>query len=162
MASFNLKYRPNSFSEFIGNEATINGLLTVNATNNSYIKCGPNENGYFEVKLPRSEVMVKLKPLSYGEILEIAKMVESYPANMIAPRVTWRLMKQIIEINGESDREKVSQMISNLPIMDSKFIKNFINENEPSLDLKRTVRAPSGDLVNFDITFGVDFFRPFF
>jgi hypothetical protein len=25
----------------------INGLLTVNATNNSYIKCGPNENGYF-------------------------------------------------------------------------------------------------------------------
>jgi hypothetical protein len=71
-------------------------------------------------------------------------------------------MKQIIEINGESDREKVSQMISNLPIMDSKFIKNFINENEPSLDLKRTVRAPSGDLVNFDITFGVDFFRPFF
>ena len=125
-------------------------------------KVQPNENGYFEVKLPRSEVMVKLKPLTYGEILEIDKMVESYPANMIAPRVTWRLMKQIIEINGESDREKVSQMISNLPIMDSKFIKNFINENEPSLDLKRTVRAPSGDLVNFDITFGVDFFRPFF
>ena len=25
----------------------INGLLTLNATDNSYIKCGPNANGYF-------------------------------------------------------------------------------------------------------------------
>jgi hypothetical protein len=71
-------------------------------------------------------------------------------------------MKQIVEINGETDREKVAQMVNNLPIMDSKFIKNFIRENEPSLDLKRTVRAPSGELVTFEITFGVEFFRPFF
>jgi len=106
--------------------------------------------------------MVKIKPLSYGEIMEIDKMVESYPANMIAPRITWRLMKQVLEINGETEKEKIAQIINNLPIMDSKYIKKFINENEPSLDLKRTVRAPSGDLVNFDITFGVDFFRPFF
>jgi hypothetical protein len=122
----------------------------------------PDENGHFVVKLPRSEAVVKLKPLTYGEILEIDKMVESYPANLVAPRVTWKLMKQIVEINGESDKEKISQMVNNLPIMDSKFIKKFINENEPSLDLKRTVRAPSGELVTFEITFGVEFFRPFF
>jgi hypothetical protein len=125
-------------------------------------KSQPDENGHFVVKLPRSEAQVKLKPLTYGEILEIDKMVENYPANLVAPRVTWKLMKQIVEINGETDKEKVSQMVNNLPIMDSKFIKNFIKENEPSLDLKRTVRAPSGELVTFEITFGVDFFRPFF
>lgn len=122
----------------------------------------PDENGVFNVKLPKSEVSVQIRPLTFGELTEIDKMVDNYPANLIAPRVTWRLTKQIVSINGETDKEKISQMINNLPIMDSKFIKTFIQENEPSLDLKRTVKAPSGELVNFEITFGVDFFRPFF
>jgi hypothetical protein len=49
-----------------------------------------------------------------------------------------------------------------MPIMDSKYIRNFIRENQPSLDLVKSVKAPSGDLVSFEITFGVEFFRPFF
>ena len=122
----------------------------------------PDENGHYNIKLPRCEANVKLRPLTYGEILELDKMVESYPPNLTTPRVTWRLMKQIVEINGETDKEKISQMINNLPIMDSKFIKKFIKENEPSLDLKRVVRAPSGEQVNLEVTFGVEFFRPFF
>ena len=86
----------------------------------------PDENGHYNIKLPRCEANVKLRPLTYGEILELDKMVESYPPNLTTPRVTWRLMKQIVEINGETDKEKISQMINNLPIMDSKFIKKFI------------------------------------
>jgi hypothetical protein len=52
--------------------------------------------------------------------------------------------------------------VDTLPIMDSKYIRTFLRENEPSLDLKRTANAPSGELVSFEITFGVEFFRPFF
>lgn len=136
------------------NLATSSAFLEPNST--------PDENGHYNVKLPRSEANVKLKPLTYGEIIEIDKMVESYPTNMTPPRVTWKLMKHIVEINGETDREKIAQMVNNLPIMDSKFIKKFIKENEPSLDLKRVVRAPSGEQVNLEVTFGVEFFRPFF
>jgi hypothetical protein len=46
--------------------------------------------------------------------------------------------------------------------MDSKYIRNFLNENVPSLDLKKQVLAPSGEIVNVDVNFGVEFFRPFF
>jgi len=46
--------------------------------------------------------------------------------------------------------------------MDSKFIRNFLNENEPRLDLQKEVTAPSGEKVIVDITFGVEFFRPFY
>jgi hypothetical protein len=46
--------------------------------------------------------------------------------------------------------------------MDSKFIRNFIDENEPRLDLRRTILAPSGNKVDVAIAFGVEFFRPFF
>ena len=34
-------------------------------------------------------------------------------------------------------------------------------DNEPRLDLVKEVIAPSGERVMVDITFGVEFFRPF-
>ena len=68
----------------------------------------------------------------------------------------------IVDIDGDDDRSKISLFVDSLPIMDSKYIRNFLRENEPSLDLKRSVIAPSGELVSFEITFGVEFFRPFF
>jgi len=46
--------------------------------------------------------------------------------------------------------------------MDSKYIRKFIRENEPGLDLTRTVVAPSGEKVDVDINFGVEFFRVFY
>jgi hypothetical protein len=49
-----------------------------------------------------------------------------------------------------------------MPIGDSKFIRNFLKENESRLDLRKTVYAPSGEKVDVVINFGVEFFRPFF
>ena len=69
---------------------------------------------------------VKLKPLSYGEILEIQKMVDSYPQGRTAPKVTWRLNKQILEINGVTDKSEISKFVEQMPIADSKYIRVLI------------------------------------
>ena len=122
----------------------------------------PDENGVFITKLPKTNVTVKLKPLTFFEGLEIDKMAEQYPKGRTAPTVTWTLNKQIIEIDGNSDVSAIAQFVSTLPIMDSKHIRSFLRENQPSLDLKREVYAPSGELVTFNVSFGVEFFRPFF
>lgn len=122
----------------------------------------PDENGLFTTKLPKTGVVVKLRPLTYGDSLEIEKLEQTYPAGRVVPKITWRLERQIVEIDGDSDKGKISMFISTLPIMDSKYIRNFMKENQPSLDLTRTVVAPSGELVSFEIAFGVEFFRPFF
>jgi len=122
----------------------------------------PDENGLFTTVLPKSNATVKLKPLSYGEVVEIDKMTDQYPAGRVAPKVNWRLSKQIQELNGSSDKGEISKFIDVLPIADSKYIKNFLKSNVPSLDLNKTVRAPSGELVTTEIAFGVEFFRPFF
>lgn len=122
----------------------------------------PDENGLFLTTLPKSGSTVKLKPLSYSEILELSKLNEQYPVGRVAPVVTWRLSKQIQEVDGITDKGQIALFIESLPIMDSKFIRKFMNDNEPSLDLRRTTNAPSGELVSFEITFGVEFFRPFF
>jgi hypothetical protein len=122
----------------------------------------PNENGYFETKLPKSGKTVKLRPLSYGELVELDKMAENYPQGRIPPKSTWKLQKMIVEMEGISDKSILAQNIESLPIQDSKFIKKFIDENEPSLELNKKVITPSGKEVNIQITFGVEFFRPFF
>jgi hypothetical protein len=122
----------------------------------------PDEDGTFTTKLPKTGVTVKLRPTTFNDTIELDKMAEQYPAGRQAPRITWKLLKHIVEVDGEQDKSKISLFIDTLPIMDSKYIRKFLKDNEPSLDLKRSVIAPSGELVSFEIAFGVDFFRPFF
>jgi hypothetical protein len=122
----------------------------------------PNNDGTFTIILPKSQSTIKVKPLNYGEIIEITKLSDSYPQGRVVPKITWRLQREIVEIDGSSDKELISKFIESMPISDSKFIRNFMNENEPRLDMTKTILAPSGERLTVNVGFGVDFFRPFF
>ena len=122
----------------------------------------PNEDGTFITNLPKSQATIKLKPLTYGEVLEISKLEDSYPKGRVVPKVTWRLQKEIIEVNGSTDKSEIAKFVEQMPIMDSKFIRKFMNDNEPRLDLSRVLITPSGEKMTVNVGFGVDFFRPFF
>ena len=125
-------------------------------------KVQPGDDGLFDVELPVSKHKVKLRLLSMGDKLEIERIISSYPSERNAPTVTTRLIRHIVEINGSPDRVKISTFVDQMPIRDSKFIRNFLSENEPRLDLSKEVIAPSGEKVMVNIAFGVEFFRPFF
>jgi len=122
----------------------------------------PNEDGTFTTTLPRTGATVKLRLLTLGDKTKITDMETKYPKGRVAPTTIWTLQEQIVELNGETDRGKIIEFVQNMPIMDSKYIKRFISQNEPGLDLTLEVIAPSGENVSTSITFGVDFFRPFF
>jgi hypothetical protein len=122
----------------------------------------PNEDGTFTIMLPKSQSTIKVKPLSYGEIQDINRMASTYPQGRVVPRVTWRMEKEILEVDGSRDRAQIAKFIESMPIADSKFIRNFMNENEPRLDMNKTIMTPSGERLTVNVGFGVDFFRPFF
>jgi hypothetical protein len=122
----------------------------------------PNEDGTFTIILPKSQSTIKLRPLTYNEITEISRMAETYPQGRVVPRITWRLQKEIVEIDGSTDKAMISKFVESMPIADSKFIRKFMDENEPRLDMRKTVTAPSGEKLTVNVGFGVDFFRPFF
>ena len=122
----------------------------------------PGVDGYFETKLPMSDDVVKLRLLTYGEESLIDSELDLYPDGMIAPKVTRKLESYIVSINGSLDREQIVKYIQTMPIRDSQFIRKFINDSEPRLDLKKQVIAPSGERVDTSVSFGVEFFRPFF
>lgn len=125
-------------------------------------KYKPDNNGFFKTKLPKSGFDVELRPLKYKDTIELDEMADKYPPGMSAPKTTWRLLRQIVSINGQTDQGEIAKIIQTLPIMDSKYIRDFLNENIPSIDLSRKVKTPSGDYVTVNVTFGVEFFRPFF
>jgi hypothetical protein len=122
----------------------------------------PDENGLFNFLLPKSKKNVKLRLLNLGDERELDKMREQYPENMVAPVVTKRLEKAIISVDGDSNRETISKFITQIPISDSKELRRFLKKCEPTLDLNKTVIAPSGEKVTINVTFGAEFFRPFF
>jgi hypothetical protein len=125
-------------------------------------KIEPDSDGLFELKLPKTNSVVKCKLLTTGEVQELNKLTESYPTGMVAPVITNRLEKHIVSVDGNEDRESISKFVIQLPIMDSKHIRNTLADCEPRLDLSQEVTAPSGEKVNVRITFGAEFFRPFF
>jgi hypothetical protein len=122
----------------------------------------PDDDGTFSTILPVSGAQVKLRPLTYGDGLELRKVFESYPQGRVVPRVTMRLVKEIQSVNGNTDKGEISKFVEQMPIADSKFIKKFMNENEPRLDMERIVMTPSGERLTVNVGFGVEFFRPFF
>lgn len=122
----------------------------------------PNSDGTFITTLPKSGTTIKLKPLTYGELREISRTIDSYPQGRVAPTVTLRLQKQIVEVNGTQDKGEIAKFIEQLPISDSKYVKKFMNDNEPRLDMSKVVTTPSGERLTVNVGFGVDFFRPFF
>lgn len=121
----------------------------------------PNEEGLFETTLPISKDDVKLKILTVGDKTEIDRILRSYPSDRVPPSITTRLQHLIVEINGDRDKGNIATYIQQMPIGDSKYIRKFMSESEPRLDLSKEVIAPSGEKVVIDITFGVEFFRPF-
>jgi hypothetical protein len=122
----------------------------------------PDENGTFMLNLPKSQSTIKIKPLNYGEITEIANLSEMYPQGRVVPKITWRMQKEIIEVDGSTDKSIIAKFVESMPISDSKYIRKFMNENEPKLDMTRMLIAPSGEKLTVNVGFGADFFRPFF
>lgn len=122
----------------------------------------PNNDGTFDIPLPKSDCTVKCKLLTVGESEEINQIISQYPPTVTPPTITTRLTKQIVSVDGNEDKEFISKFVMNLPISDSKHIRNTLSKNEPKLNLERTVYAPSGEEVAIRVTFGVEFFRPFF
>lgn len=122
----------------------------------------PDGEGLFTTTLPKTNSTVKVKLLTFGEEYQLEQDLKNYPSGLVPPTVTRRLLEQIVEINGTRDKGEIAKSIEKMPLTDSKFIRNFIKENEPRYDLNKEVIAPSGKKVPIKVTFGVEFFRPFF
>jgi hypothetical protein len=121
-----------------------------------------DENGEFKYHLSKSNVEITFKFLTKKQKKELDEIEKSWSGNGVAPIVTKELEMTIKSINGNRDPMTIYNFIQKLPIKDSQDFRKFVKENKPNLDLTKTVTAPSGEKVNVEVGFGVEFFRPFY
>ena len=120
-------------------------------------------NGEYPYFLKKSQLNITFKYLTRKQEEELKKMEDSWNGAGVAPIVTKRLEMMIKSLNGNRDMMAIHNFIeSKMPITDSQDFRKYATENRPSLDLKQKVTAPSGEVIQVEVGFGVEFFRPFY
>jgi len=76
--------------------------------------------------------------------------------------VTTRLMQQVISINGETDRTKLSNMIRNMPAKDSRELRYHMDYVAPDVRLVREFTCPQCETLTEEVSvpLGTEFFWP--
>ena len=125
-------------------------------------KLTPNENGEFKYYMEKSKIDITFKFLTKKQQKDLEEIEKSWNGLGVPPIVTKELEMMIKSVSGNREMMNIHNFIQNLPIKDSQDFRRFVKENKPSLDLKKIVKAPSGEDVQVEIGFGVEFFRPFY
>jgi hypothetical protein len=121
-----------------------------------------NSDGEYSYYLEKSKTDITFKFLTQKQETEINKIKESWNGNGVAPIVTKQLEMMIKSVGGMREAMKIRSFIEMMPIKDSQDFRKFVQDNKPGLDLTQTVTTPSGDNIQVNIGFGVEFFRPFY
>ena len=104
----------------------------------------------------------KNKFLTKNQQKDLEEIEKSWNGNGVAPIVTKELEMMIKSVASNKEMMNIHNFVQNLPIKDSQDFRKYIRENKPSLDLKKIVKTPSGEDIQVEIGFGVEFFRPFY
>jgi hypothetical protein len=121
-----------------------------------------DSNGEYSFTMEKSKVDITFSFLTLKQEKEIDEIKKSWNGIGAPPIVTKQLEFMIKSIGGTRDIMNIRNFIETMPIKDSQDFRKFINENKPGLDLTQKITTPSGDIVQIEIGFGVEFFRPFY
>lgn len=119
-------------------------------------------NGEYSYFMEKSKIDITFKFLTQKQELEIKEIQKSWNGNGVAPIITKQLEFMIKSIRGNRDIMNIRNLIENLPIKDSQSFRKFINDKKPGINLNKKTTTPSGEEIQFEIGFGVEFFRPFY
>jgi hypothetical protein len=123
----------------------------------------PDKNGLFDFTFPVSGKRCKFKFLTIGDLEEIENF-ERYELNELkrkyASTNTYSLEKQIVELDGVRDLNKIREFISVMHIKDSREFKKYVNQIESGMDMKIEVKVPGGEPFKSFLPININFFWP--
>ena len=79
------------------------------------------------------------------------------PVNSV---ITYRLERQIVDVNGNRDKGFIKDFIEKMRVRDSKELKNYIEKIDCGVDLAIEVKTPRGESISTFLPLNVRFFWP--
>ena len=156
----------NEYTQLVWNDDTEEyekGIIDLSSLKPKKLTVKPDENNCFDFVLPISKKKIKFRFINSKDEEEIDILDEEYMKRnktSVSNRLIFKLERQIVSIDGETDKIKISNIIKNLKIMDSRSLRNYISDIEPGLDLNTTARTQGGGSVATFLKFGRSFFWP--
>ena len=125
----------------------------------------PDEKGEFDYELPQSKNKLKFRLLTGRDEDEIDlqdKSLMERNGDEVSQKITLRLERQIMEINGVRDKMKISNFVKKLSLLDSRSLRKYISNVEPGIDFNTIAVTEKGDEVATFLRVGTNFFWPEF
>jgi len=139
------------------------GIINLSELTHKKLTVNPDENGFFDYELPLSKKKIKFKFLTGRDEKYIEDQDESLMKRNntdISSRILLKLEKQVMSIEGETDKIKISNILKKLKIMDARSLRKYIEELEPGINMSVNARTRGGESVPTFLTFNRSFFWP--
>jgi hypothetical protein len=123
---------------------------------------GTNE---FSILLPKTMATVHFKFLTGADEEELTTISnrKKKAKLLVDNTVTTRLQHSILSINGRTDRTLISKFSTNMPAIDSLFLREYIDQHEPGIDMSSEITCTNvdcGEISEVSVPLGVSFFWP--
>lgn len=125
----------------------------------------PDSNGEFEVELPKMHAKLKFRLLNGKDeayLTKVAERSKKIKTNVqFSTLLTERYLLQVMEFNGNRDKGYIKKVINSMPIFDSLFLREYMREIEPGVNLEREFECTScGEVYNDTIPITARLFWP--
>ena len=141
----------------------VEGEVDLSTIEQKKLTVKPDENGLFDFILPKSNKNIKFRLLTGKDEEEIEildQQIMERSKNEISTKTTLRLERSIMDIDGERDKIKISNILKALPIMDIRNLNKYLLEIEPGINFNVIARTQGGESVNTFLRINKNLFWP--
>lgn len=159
------EYRCTAPCKLCGKSDTYNFNLADMPINRLRIDPTVQGDNSFKFALPVSKKIVEFKFLTGRDADQISveseKLRRLFPDRMIDNQITQRLKASIISIDGIADRSKINKFVENMPALDSRKLRSYMDYNEPGIRLAGKMKCNfCGGRSEVSLPMGASFFWP--
>jgi len=141
----------------------VEGEVDLSTLEQKKLTVKPDENGLFDFILPKSNKNIKFRLLTGKDEEEIEildQQIMERSKNEISTKTTLRLERSIMDIDGERDKIKISNILKALPIMDIRNLNKYLLEIEPGINFNVIARTQGGESVTTFLRINKNLFWP--
>lgn len=143
----------------------VSGEIDLPSLKQKKLDVQPDENGEFDFVLPQSNYRIKFRFLTGKDEEEIDLQDETLMernGDEVSQKITLRLERQIMQINDDRDKIKLSTIIKKLSLKDSRALRKYMSDLEPGIDFNTNATIQGGVEVATFLRIGSNFLWPEF